>query len=134
MYRVGVNMDVSKEIRPWWNKLERDDFNGMAPRKSYDQLASEVKAKDPDVDIKELSKTVLRKENEYQAKAYGQRLSAEVKSDASEVAAALRGVSSTGAGDDSEGAKLLKANKDHVEDPDKMAERIKSELEADLTT
>ena len=58
-------MDQSKEIRPWWNKLERDDFNGMAARKSYDQLASEVKAKDPEIDIKELSKTVLIKENEY---------------------------------------------------------------------
>ena len=126
-------MDQSKEIRPWWNKLERDDFNGMAARKSYDQLASEVKAKDPEIDIKELSKTVLRKENEYQAKSQAQRLSAEVKSDAAEVAAALRGLSSTGAVSDYEGAKLSKSQKNNVEDPDKMAERIKGELEADIT-
>jgi hypothetical protein len=79
MYRIGVNMDTSKEIRPWWHKLERDDFNGMAPRKSYDALASEIKAKNPDVNIRDLAKTVLNKENEYQAKAQAQRLTPEVK-------------------------------------------------------
>lgn len=51
MYRTGKPMDLTKEIRPWWNKLEKDSFNGMSQRKSYDQLASDIKAKNPDVPI-----------------------------------------------------------------------------------
>jgi hypothetical protein len=30
------------KIRQWWNKLERDPFNGMGPRKEYNQVAKDL--------------------------------------------------------------------------------------------
>jgi len=27
------------KVNPWWHKLEKNQFDGMAPRKEYDQVA-----------------------------------------------------------------------------------------------
>lgn len=53
------------QIRPWWSKLEKNEFDGMSPRKAYDQVAGDILAKNKDVDVRVLSGAILRKEYEH---------------------------------------------------------------------
>lgn len=57
--------DMPSEVRPWWNKLEKNQFNGMSSRKEYDQVAQDIIEKNKDIDVAKISKAVLRREYEY---------------------------------------------------------------------
>ena len=41
----------SGEIRPWWNKLEKSEFDGMTPRKQYGEIATNLIAQNKDVSL-----------------------------------------------------------------------------------
>lgn len=53
------------KINPWWNNLEKNQFDGMAPRKAYDKVAQDIIEKNEGVDVKVISAAVLRREYEY---------------------------------------------------------------------
>jgi len=61
----------------------------MSQRKAYDQVAGDILAKNKDVDIRAVSKAIMRKEIEHQAQQYSMRLRPDVRTDARELAAAL---------------------------------------------
>jgi len=56
---------MSGEVRPWWNKLEKNQYNGMSARKEYDQVAQDIIDKNKDADVSKISKAVLRREYEF---------------------------------------------------------------------
>jgi len=63
------------KIRQWWNKLERDQFNGMSPRKEYNQVAKDLIDANQDASPKIIAKAVMQREIEHQARSYSSRLS-----------------------------------------------------------
>lgn len=76
---------MPSNINPWWHKLEKNQFDGMSPRKEYDQVAQDIIDKNKDADVKLISKAVLRREYEYQASAHANRQPDDVKADAREI-------------------------------------------------
>lgn len=56
---------MPEKINPWWNKLEKNQFDGMHPRKEYDQVAKDIIDSNKDADIKVISNAVLRREYEF---------------------------------------------------------------------
>lgn len=53
------------KINPWWSKLEKNPFDGMTPRKEYDQVAQDIMDKNKDANPKLISNAVLRREYEF---------------------------------------------------------------------
>jgi len=59
------SQDMQEKINPWWHKLEKSPFDGMAPRKEYDQVAQDLIDNHKDADVKLISNAVLRREYEF---------------------------------------------------------------------
>lgn len=76
---------MGPKVNPWWHNLEKNQFDGMAARKGYDQVAQDIMEKNAGVDVKKISNAVLRREYEFQAAAHAARQTDDVKADAREI-------------------------------------------------
>ena len=83
--------DQSGKIRQWWNKIEKDQFNGMSSRKEYNQVAKDIIEGNKDASPRLIATAVLERELEHQAKQYSLYKTG-VRQDAKEVADAISGV------------------------------------------
>jgi gas vesicle protein len=122
------------KIRQWWNKLERDQFNGMSPRKEYNQVAKDLIDANADASPRLIADAVLRREIEHQANQYSQRLATDVRSDAKEVADALRGFGVDATSDSDQVEKEAAAHEKAAKDAANLAKSKAAEAAATSDT